>query len=69
MNIEERISRLESKIYNPTIPGTSIARIITDDGMGWTLGLGPMSQPKMWFNGKSIEECISLAEKELLDIV
>ena len=68
-NIDQRILRLESKQTHPTIPGTSIGRQQTETGFQWVLGLGAMCDPKQWYTGQTIEECLTKAEADfsLLD--
>jgi len=60
MNFEERLKALESKIEG--VPGTILSRIIDHQGSRWSLGIGPMSMPKRFFMGGSVEECLTLAE-------
>ena len=59
-SVEERLKTLESKLEG--VPGTVLSRIIDNQGSRWSLGIGPMSMPKHFFTGKSIEECLASAE-------
>jgi hypothetical protein len=61
--LESRIAALEKKCVRPTIPGTTISRTITDSGPAWCIAVGPLSMPKAFFYGQTIEECLSDAEK------
>jgi len=58
--IDERITNLENKVLSP--PGTTISRIISENGQQWSLGIGQMSMPKQFFIGNTIEEIIFQAE-------
>lgn len=63
MDIDEEISKLE-EIIN-CVPGTVIQRVLKKDGTGleWTLGLGCLNEPKTYFNGDTIKECLEKAKE------
>lgn len=62
MNIEKEINKIKYMIN--CMPGTILQRTLLLEGdIGWTLGIGCMNQPKTFFTGSSIEECIEKAEK------
>ncbi len=65
MTIDERISRLEN-LTPSTVKGTTITRILDKVGLKWSLGLGAMHEPKLFYVGETIEEILTLAENELL---
>ena len=67
--LEARISSLEAKCARSKIPGTSISRTLTDSGPAWCLALGPLSMPKAFFYGKTIEKCFDDAEKAFGGVV
>jgi hypothetical protein len=62
-SLEERIAAIEQKCVHPTIPGTQITRVLDKNGARWSIAIGPMSMPKAFFDGKTIEECLKKAEK------
>jgi hypothetical protein len=63
MDIEKKILSMERMIN--CVPGTVLQRtLLPDNEVGWTLGLGCMQDPKAFFTGRSIKECIEKAEKE-----
>jgi hypothetical protein len=66
--IDERISRLEKKTgyVKGRVPGTQISRVLTVWGIEWCLSIGLMQDRKRFFSGKTIEECLKKAEKELI---
>jgi hypothetical protein len=68
MNIEERILKLEEEKYKCPMPETAIQRIFPKEGpKKWCLALGMYYSPKLFFEGNTIEECITKAENyELL---
>lgn len=64
MTIEERICRLEQGL---SVPGTQIVRHLKPkEGIGWSLAIGGMMEPKDFFYGDTIEEVLALAERELI---
>jgi hypothetical protein len=60
-NIEERLKILESKIEG--VPGIVLSRSLDSQGSRWTLRIGPMSMPKRFFIGGTVEECLTSAEE------
>lgn len=65
-SLTDRILVLEKKAPYAHIPGTTLSRSISPkDGGGfeWTLGLGGMGLPKVFFTGKTIEDAVKKAEK------
>lgn len=68
-DLEDRLKMLETYISHPTIPGTTISRVLTpDDGMQWQLGVGALTLPKNFFTAPSIEECLQKAENHYYEI-
>lgn len=64
--IDERIEALEKLLFwADGVHGTSITRGLTETGQIWTIGFGAMYAPKMFYTATSIEEALSLAEKDL----
>ena len=69
--IEERIIELEKHVRKPA--GTQLVRVSTENrdtiptayGIEWCLAIGQMDMPKSFFNGDTIEEVITKAEKHL----
>lgn len=62
--LEKRLLKLEKLISHPTIPGTSISRVLDHEkGLMWCLSVGVISLPKQFFHGFTIEECLVSAEK------
>lgn len=59
MTIDQRIAKLE-KVWGK---GTSISRQLAENGYRWCIGLGQMQDPKTWFTGKTIEQCLKKAER------
>jgi hypothetical protein len=62
MDIDEEIRKLE-EIVN-CVPGTIIQRVLTSDGVGWSLGLGCLNEPKKYYNAGTIKECLEMAQKD-----
>lgn len=68
MNIDERIARLEEKIPS-ILKGTIIQRCLKPgDGAGihWSIAIGVMTEPKLFFYGDTIHEALLEAEEALL---
>lgn len=66
MTIPQRIARLEAKAC-PRLPGTIINRAMHPvSGTWWSVGIGPMERPKLWFHGETIGAALKLAEKAIL---
>lgn len=63
MNIEDRILQLEKKVPSPA--GTTLTRVLSEEGLEWSLAIGQLQMPKKFYTGKTIEECIEKAEKFL----
>lgn len=59
-DLEERLVGLESC---GSVPGTVLARALLEDGIGWSLGVGGLQQPKKFFYGSTIEDVIQQAEE------
>ncbi len=68
MTFSERLLRLEQKSCPPyTVPGTTLSRcFLPISGVGWSLGLGMLMEPKQFFVGNTIEDCLDQAEKVYL---
>ena len=69
-DVELRLRRLENACMNPKIAGTTICRFLDgkDGGLHWSLAIGAMSMPKKFYIGKSIEEIVRAAEKDILKV-
>lgn len=66
-SLEDRLLNLED--YIPGIPGTSLTRVLAKDhGIEWCLGIGRLLEPKEFFYGSSIEECLEKAESFFLNL-
>ena len=71
--IDVRLEALETIVmnrsgYSVKISGTTLGRQMAPkegDPLQWCLGLGPISLPKVFFTGATIEDCISRAEEAL----
>ena len=63
ITIDERIMALEQEV--PGMAGTQLTRTMFDKGLGWTLALGRLAEPKRFFYGSTIEEVLALAEHAL----
>jgi hypothetical protein len=62
--IDERIREIENK--GTSISGTTISRYMDEKGnLGWCLAVGDMAQPKKFYYGKTIDDVVTIAEKEL----
>ena len=63
MDIDQEIEALEVIIN--CVPGTIIQRTLKKEGTGleWTLGLGCLQEPKTYFTGDTIKECVQKAKK------
>jgi len=63
LSFEERLTRLEKALPRPTIAGTTLQRVMAEkSGIEWSLALGPMSLPKAFFRGPTIEDVLTQAE-------
>jgi hypothetical protein len=65
-SVVARLLDLETKYTAPgRVPGTMLTRVLMPDGigMGWTLSLGHMLEPKSQFTGRLLEDVLALAEK------
>jgi len=65
-SIDKAIGILEQElIKRGTVPGTSITRTLPGGnnarGFAWCLSLGAMHEPKRFFEGVTIEECLNKA--------
>jgi hypothetical protein len=70
ISLDERISKLESlfRSWPGAVPGSILARqLLPDVGLCWSLGLGGMQMPKIFFSGPTIDDVISQAENYILD--
>lgn len=68
--IDERINDLENLFWSPIIAGTTISRVLTqNDGLQWCLALGAMYEPKKFFDGVTIEDCIDAAETHYYELL
>lgn len=70
MTITERIEAIEKLI--PGLPGTQISRVMHEEsgkGVCWSLGLGGLGQPKRFFGGPTIEDCLDQAEIVIQDTI
>jgi hypothetical protein len=65
LTMEERILRIEKQIP-VSVQGTILQRILTETGKAWSLGLGGLQEPKIFFIGDDINICLRKAEKELI---
>ena len=65
-DIDEEIYKLElNQTVYQNVPGTILQRVLTKEGVGWTLGFGGMKDPKFYFTGNTIRECLEKAKKAL----
>jgi hypothetical protein len=67
LTIEERILRIEKQIP-VSVQGTILQRILTETGKAWSLGLGGLQEPKVFFIGDDINICLEKAEKEFVEL-
>lgn len=66
-SIDERLLALESVCMNPRISGTTLERYLDSKaGLQWSLAIGALSLPKVFFTGPTVESVISAAEKKLI---
>lgn len=68
--IEVRIAALETTFTGAPgrVPGTSLTRQLTPDGVRWVLSLGSMGEPfKDMFAGETIDAAVSAAESFLVN--
>lgn len=71
MDMDKELSELEqlfemvggSRKY--CVPGTVLARVLTEDGIGWVLGLGCMHEPKQFYQAGTIRECLAKCRAKL----
>lgn len=59
----EGIIRILEHTLVGTAPGTVISRIITVDGMAWSVGIGAMNCPKRYFIHKDLKKALIRAKK------
>lgn len=65
MNTEERIVALEKKLCHIN-PGTILSRARhPTEGLIWSLAIGAMNKPKLFYTGKTINELLTTAEKSI----
>jgi hypothetical protein len=75
MSIDSVIIKIEDRLkelipFGAGVPGTTITRVMNmfpKSGYHWSLAIGPMSCPKVFFEGDTIEQCVIQAEKMFLD--
>ena len=61
--IDERIAALEAALPRSNIAGTSLSRVLHEkQGLEWCLALGPLSLPKTFFRGPTIESVVAQGE-------
>jgi hypothetical protein len=66
-SIDERLLALEAVCMNPRISGTTLERYLDSKaGLQWSLAIGALSLPKVFFTGPTVESVISAAEKKLI---
>lgn len=58
-NLEKRIAELELKYGS----GTILSRVYVGTGYKWSLGLGKICMPKIFYTADTIEEVFCYAEK------
>lgn len=68
--LDERIQKLEELSLGDrfkNMQGTTLQRVNNPNGPGtqWCLALGPLSMPKEFFYGLTVEEVVSTAEDSL----
>ncbi len=64
MTIDEQLAKLEKEYQGQisSVPGTQLVRCcLPEGGIGWSLALGDMSSPKIFFYGDSIESVLKQA--------
>lgn len=62
MDVEKEINALEQFIDG--VQGTILQRtLLPGRRVGWTLSLGRMQDPKKFFTGQTIQECVERAKK------
>jgi hypothetical protein len=64
-DVSTRIAALEKFTPPGMVKGTTLGRVLGQQGERWTLAIGALSAPKMFFTGDSIEEVLSQAETAL----
>lgn len=74
LSIDKRISIIEERLgmfAGGRVPGTILMRVMSQHPRGgteWCLSIGQVQQPKRFFNGKTIEDCIVQAEEAIKDL-
>lgn len=66
--IDERIAAMEAALPHANIAGTLLSRVHHDNGLGWCLALGPMSLPKTFFRGPTIESVLVQGEDAIANM-
>lgn len=60
--LEARLNSIEE--FMGGVPGTTLSRVLVyNKGIEWCLAVGKLSQPKFFFYGSTIEQCINQAEQ------
>jgi len=67
-SLDERIEALEHRVLpKGSVPGTVLIRVLPQSGgVQWSLGIGRLQEPQDFFDGATIAEAVSLAERSLL---
>jgi len=74
MTIDQRIKAIEERLgmfVGGRVPGTTITRVMSPlpmNGTEWCLAIGQINVPKRFFNGETIEDCVSQAEEAIKDL-
>lgn len=69
LTISDRIIGLEEEL-GLTVPGTQLCRVLSKNSplVEWCLALGRMWEPKRFFYGLTIEECLNAAENAIMPV-
>jgi hypothetical protein len=67
-DVSARIAALEKLTPPGGVKGTALNRVLGEKGEGWTLSIGQLNAPKLFFTGDTIEDVLSQAEAELPNV-
>ena len=64
-DVSARIAALEKFSPPGHVKGTALNRVLGENGERWTLSLGLLNAPKLFFTGDTLEDVLSQAETAL----
>jgi hypothetical protein len=66
LTVDERIAEIEKHYHPGAVPGTMLSRVMGSKGVvEWSLGIGALQAPKLFYTGATVDEVLTKAETYL----